>query len=204
MLEAFPGTIRANLDEGMAQCSERANGGRLRTCASLAGQVGLSGLPGLRSDVRYSVGATGQVIVLTSDVLFHFEKNRQSAARAPEAGGQLFAEISAPYIRIARATGPRVTDGRSRVYFQPDRRAERREIEVMFAEHLHYVGDWHTHPVRVPFPSERDVASMRDCFRRSAHDLNAFLMIVVGTAAPPRGLHVSIHDANSSLVLVHE
>jgi len=36
---------------------------------------------------------------------------------------------------------------------------------------------------------------MQDCFRRSRHDLTAFILIVVGIAAPPEGWYVALVTA---------
>jgi len=38
---------------------------------------------------------------------------------------------------------------------------------------------------------------MADLFVRSKHELNAFLMVIVGTAEFPKGLHVSLHETNT-------
>ena len=71
----------------------------------------------------------------------------------------------------------------------------------MHADGLHYVGDWHTHPDPVPLPSMTDLHSISECLIRSRHELNAFVMVIVGTAPLPEALHVSVHDGTSHTVL---
>ena len=100
-------------------------------------------------------------------------------------------------VKLMRATGPRNSDRRGRFFFIADRFAERREISTLHKSGLHYLGDWHTHPQAVPAPSDTDLSSMADLFVRSKHDLNAFVMVIVGTTEFPKGLHVSLHETNA-------
>ena len=83
----------------------------------------------------------------------------------------------------------------------PDRRAEQEEIKRMYNDGFHYVGDWHTHPDTYPAPSAVDVDSIRESVLKSRHDLNGFLMVVVGTGPVPQSLHISIHDGRTFTVL---
>jgi integrative and conjugative element protein (TIGR02256 family) len=154
--------------------------------------------------LSYCVGTSGQMIILSDHVLQQFDSSRQRKPGLAEAGGQLFASLADGHIRIEKATGPRKSDKRGRTHFLPDRRAEQKEIATMHAAGLHYVGDWHTHPQPVPAPSATDLRSMRECVSQSRHDLNAFIMIIVGTDPSPRGLNVSLHDGMSDIVLEAE
>lgn len=151
--------------------------------------------------ISYPIGSSGQTLAIADAVLAHFRKHRQARPWSREAGGQLFARLAAPEIRIEVATGPRPTDRRGRTYYHPDRRAERREITWQHRRGLHYVGDWHTHPSRRPAPSGTDVRNIGDCFLLSKHRLAAFLLIIVGTAAAPEGLRVSLHDGVTEYIL---
>ena len=147
--------------------------------------------------IRYPIGESGQCLTFKKGVLDHFAKWRQLNPRMPEAGGQLFGAVEDKRINLALATGPRRSDRRGRFYFIADRLAERREIDSLHKSGLHYFGDWHTHPQAVPTPSATDLASMADLFARSMHELNAFLMVIVGTSGFPNGLHVSFHETRS-------
>ncbi|MCC5865935.1 MAG: Mov34/MPN/PAD-1 family protein [Wenzhouxiangella sp.] len=142
------------------------------------------------------IGDSGQQLVLDASVLSHFKNWQQLRQGMPEAGGQLFGTISETCVTVKKATGPRPSDRRGPFYFVADRLAERREIRAMHKSGLHYFGDWHTHPQAVPTPSATDLESMSDLFVRSKHQLNAFLMIIVGTEQFPDGLHISLHEAN--------
>ncbi len=134
-------------------------------------------------------------------VLAHLRDYRQLRLWHCEAGGQLFANIRDKLIDVVEATGPRPTDRRSIFGYEPDRNAERREIKERFALGLHFVGDWHTHRQRFPEPSSTDIRSIGDTARLSDHNLAGFVLVVVGTAKFPAGLHVSFHSGSAHQVL---
>ena len=90
-------------------------------------------------------------------VLDHFSAHQQAGCFSRKSGGQLFGTITAVGWVVVRATGPRPTDRRRRWWFRPDRSAERKEIQYLFEEGLHYLGDWHTHPQGEPHPSSTDL-----------------------------------------------
>lgn len=147
--------------------------------------------------IEYPIGASGQVIVLSDDVLLHLLRHRQFGRRDAEAGGQLFARIEDNTIVVVEVTGPRGGDRRTRTSYVPNRAAERAEIADRHAAGMNFIGDWHTHPDREPLPSGRDLESMAECFNKSAHELNGFVLVIVGLADPPAGLHVSVHDGTN-------
>jgi len=130
-------------------------------------------------------------------VLSHWMKHRQSELIDCETGGQLFAEFSREAITIVLATGPRNLDKRrTRFSFVPCRWVETKEICENYKRGLHFVGDWHTHAEGCPQPSQVDLESMADCYRSSKHDLDAFVMAIVGTNKFPNGLWIGLHTAN--------
>ena len=149
----------------------------------------------------YPLGCSHQLLILTERVLDHVQRHRQVRKTQREAGGQLFARFDGDRIIVEEATGPRRSDRRSRLTYAPDRSTEQAEILERFQRGLHYIGDWHTHPERLPTPSEVDTKSMAECVVQSTHTLHAFVLMVVGTAAPPAGLHVSLHDGTYMIVL---
>jgi integrative and conjugative element protein (TIGR02256 family) len=168
------------------------------------------GLPGHRAYhakrgskvvLRYPIGNSGQLLVISDKVIKHFNRHRQRRAYQTEAGGQLFARFEGAEVVIELVTGPRPTDKRGRTYYHPDRRAEQQEIEQIYALGLHFIGDWHTHASLLPEPSWIDLKSIRDSFRRSHHQLNGFALVIVGTAKGLRGLRVSIVDGENDYVL---
>ncbi len=150
-----------------------------------------------RMSIHYPIGESGQYLIFEKSVLDHFDKWRQLNPGMLEVGGQLFGAVEDECIKLKQATGPRRSDRRGRFFFIADRLADRREIGSLYKSGLHYFGDWHTHPQAIPEPSGTDLASMADLFARSKHELNAFVMVIVGTSRFPDGLHVSLHQANA-------
>ena len=151
--------------------------------------------------LKIPLGDSGELVILADTVLEHFRRHQQQRKRDTEAGGQLFGRIHEKTISIEEATGPRRTDVRSRYSYVPDRRAEQCEINERFPFALHFIGDWHTHPEPIPHPSRTDMDNMRECVKKSRRALSGFLLIIVGTAALPSGLHASLHDGSDMLLL---
>ncbi len=132
-------------------------------------------------------------LVFSDAVMAHFLNQQQNRLSDTEAGGQLFARLTRFEIYVETATGPRPGDKRTRTSYVPDRNAERAEIRSMFAQGLHFVGDWHTHPERVAHPSATDEGTIRDCVTKSTHQLRGFVLVVVGNGPFPECLSVSIY-----------
>lgn len=151
--------------------------------------------------IRYAVADSGQDLLFTDEVLTRFGENRQTPWRSHESGGQLFARFEGTDVIVAKATGPRRQDRRGRHFFHPNRLLEQLDIRRMYRQGLHFIGDWHTHPEAVPQPSGLDITSIADCYRRSHHDLAGFVLVVVGTAPFPGGLHVSLHSGVHTIAL---
>jgi integrative and conjugative element protein (TIGR02256 family) len=139
------------------------------------------------------------VIAFSPSSLALFEKHRQRSPRHREIGGQLFARFEEENLLIELATA--VPGSRFRFSFQPDRRSEQIEIERYFAEGLHYVGDWHTHPEASPQPSAPDVRKMSGIFSESEHQLPFMLMVIVGLAPFPDGLFIGAVSSHRLTVL---
>lgn len=141
------------------------------------------------------IGQSPQRLIIDGLVLAHFADNQQINKDSHEAGGQLFAQLSGDCVVISSASGPRSSDRRSRYLYLPNRREEQREIDTMHLKGLHFIGDWHTHAEPAPQPSSSDIQSIQDAVVHSRHHLFGFIMIVVGNADLPAGLHVSFNSA---------
>lgn len=149
--------------------------------------------PEQHPEFRYESKRLGLVVNFSPEVMAHFHAHRQQGKIKTEIGGQLFARFVKNEVRVVRATGPNPTDKRAWAWFRPDQRTQNVEIKRLFDSGLHFAGDWHTHPEREPSPSSWDLDSMADCFKKSRHQLKAFVMVIVGRAEFPRGLWVSLH-----------
>lgn len=150
--------------------------------------------------MRFRLGAQ-QDLIFTEAVVATLQAARQHHASDLEAGGQLFGKIHENEVVVEFATGVRSRDHRSRTSFIPSRTAERKEIAEQHRRGRVYLGDWHTHPEPSPTPSSRDVASVSETAEQSRHLAGPVVLVVVGTAPPPTGIHVLIHDGRSMVVL---
>lgn len=161
-------------------------------------------MPAVIPPFKIEVGPNGPHIAFSNDVLCHWSANRQKRWRAKEAGGQIFARIQgdAEWL-IGKATGPKVTDVRSRFRFRAERSDEQRDIDNLFEDGWHYVGDWHTHPESRPRPSSDDLKSMNDIAEKSRHELPGLLLVIVGTADIPDGIWVSFHFPDGHWIPLH-
>lgn len=151
---------------------------------------------------QFAFPHSAQKVVFTPPVLELFSKYRQQGSE-PEAGGLLFAEFDLPQIRIVEATPPHATDKRWRTLFVPNRALQRVHIDSCFKKHRHFVGEWHTHPESDPTPSSIDLNSMFEAFSKSQHELNYFLMVIVGNKPDGLRLWVGAHDGTNHFRL-HE
>lgn len=131
------------------------------------------------------------VVIFTPDVLQCMFSYKQDSVFKREAGGQMFGIFEADTIRIVEATRPRKKDIRTRFGFLPHRPSEKKEISQRYAENgLHFLGDWHTHPQKIPQPSTTDTNSVIRMLEESKHDIQGVLLVIVGTEDPSRGLYV--------------
>lgn len=149
---------------------------------------------------RYSFPHSDQILEVAPSVIQTFEDYRQTGD-ACEAGGLLFAEMLLPRTRITEATHPHEKDKRSRFSFIPFRNAQRRTIKACFKRGLHFVGEWHTHPQESPTPSNLDLHSMCESYIKSKHELNTFIMIIVGAKKEQLQLWVSMHNSTGCVPL---
>lgn len=150
----------------------------------------------------YRLRADGPSVVLTDEVLSVLLQHRQIKITDKEAGGQLFAKFEHGNTILVQATRPKRHDKRTRFGFVPNQWLQKLEIVTQHKKGHHFVGDWHTHPEPVPTPSRDDMTSMIDCFSKSRHELEAFLMIIVGTAEQPQGLFVALVNRSQVLPLL--
>ena len=95
----------------------------------------------------------------------------------------LFASFAEGLISIEFVTTPSPFDFRSRFAFRPSLAHQRNMILKQFSKGLHFIGEWHTHPQEQPHPSQQDILTARTCLVESKHELNAFVVVVLGSDA---------------------
>jgi integrative and conjugative element protein (TIGR02256 family) len=145
------------------------------------------------SPIHLAIPESDQRLIVSPSVVDHILSYRQHKFWHREAGGQLFARLSKYEVFVSQVTGPRPSDKRTRYSYIPDRKLEQQEIIEQLQRGFVYVGDWHTHPQRIPSPSPTDIGSIEECFKKSKHSLNAFILVIAGTSADPADFHISLH-----------
>ncbi len=110
-------------------------------------------------------------------------KHGQVRATSKEAGGMLFARFADGLVSIEHVSTPSLFDFRSRFAFRPSLAHQRDTIRKQFSKGLHFIGEWHTHPQEQPEPSQQDIDTARDCLFESKHELNSFVVVVLGMDA---------------------
>lgn len=131
-------------------------------------------------------------VVLQSSALEVIHRHRQRRVWQREAGGQLFARFEGAHTVVEVATAPSRRDLRTRFGFRPHQPTQKAEIRSFYEQGLHFVGDWHSHPETLPEASFTDLASVRECFQQSRHDLKALLLVVAGKREGAAGLWVGL------------
>lgn len=143
-------------------------------------------------NLKYGLEPGGASIILTDTVISKIVRHRQLSIKDKEAGGQLFATFDNYNTVVIEATEPKFLDKRSRYSFVPNLFLQKKDIRSQYKKGNHYIGDWHSHPEPIPTPSDDDYKSMVDYFNKSNHELLSFLMVIVGTEAPPNCFHVCL------------
>ena len=169
--------------------------------APASGLPGVCAQRGIDGGVIFEDDAQSLTVEISKRAVDELVCRRQGNPNRKERGGQLFGEIAADRIVVVEATGVRPGDKATPTSFVINRHAAQREIDDRYTRGLHFVGDWHTHPVRLPSPSGRDLRSMQELYRTSRHNVGALLMLIVGASPEPATWHCSLHNADHSIVL---
>nr|WP_315231859.1 Mov34/MPN/PAD-1 family protein [uncultured Albidiferax sp.] len=137
-------------------------------------------------------------VILDKGVIATFKKYRQIRSNATEAGGILVGKRRGGHIQVTAATEPMASDRRMRHLFErgTSGHADFAVQAWRTSEgNIGYVGEWHTHPQRVPTPS------LIDRFEWSKLVLCAprveMVVIVVGT----EGLHLELISTDGQIAL---
>lgn len=130
------------------------------------------------------------------EALKHLRRHRQLGLLAREAGGQLFGKHMAAGLLVTVATGPYNGDARTRTSYRSNPVAADRMIDAMRKKGLLYLGEWHTHPEKIPGPSGNDIDAFVRLCANSEHPSETLILVIQGQMATPMGLAVLTRDDN--------
>jgi integrative and conjugative element protein (TIGR02256 family) len=139
-----------------------------------------------------------KLVVLAPAALAVFAKYRQRFPWQAENGGILLGKRRGKHIEVLFATEPMPTDKGAQFSFVREAEGHAAAAHRAWrvgAQLVDYVGEWHTHPQRVPVPSGMDRAEWE---KLVACRVNPLLAVVVGTQA----LHVELLTATHQTRLV--
>ena len=147
---------------------------------------------------RFRLPENRGILVFSVDVLKHMYKYAQTSFWSREAGGQLFTmNPEQSLIQISLATGPYRQDWRTRWSFHPDVNKATDDRYQHFANGLHAVGLWHTHPEVYPTPSDSDKTTTWQYLEAFQGEMDGFLLVIVGNQESPPNLAVWLAWAKS-------
>lgn len=148
---------------------------------------------------EWSTDDRRRLVVLSDEVTQVLVRYRQRFPWQTEAGGILLGRRRGNHVEVVQATEPTRLDRRS-TYFWERQASGHAQAAIrawrLAAGTVDYVGEWHTHPQRVPTPSSLD--------RREWHSLaqarpkTPLVAVVVGT----RMLHLELVSVAGQLALV--
>lgn len=117
-----------------------------------------------------------------------------------EKGGLLFTSITeiSPQLIIDRMSKPSKKDRASLNSYVINKEEANRTIKREFKNGFHYIGDWHTHYSRHPFPSSDDIKTINSLFKKSVKDkqLSFVAMMIIGTSNDFGEAYIALSDGN--------
>lgn len=150
--------------------------------------------------IKYQIPDSNQFISFPESVVNKLISYIQLQGET-ERGGLLFARFKFPEVCISNISLPYRHDIQGIYSFIPNQRHQNIEIFRNYKNGLHFVGEWHTHPQSHPVPSCIDLLSMKDSYLKSRHELNYFLLLILGNTCDFNLTWLSIHNSKTYLKL---
>lgn len=120
-------------------------------------------------------------IAIRTAVLQYIAEFCQHDHASREGCGILLGYAWDQFFDIVAATPPQITDQRSRCSYQRDTRGHlsiAKDIWRKSGGKIGYLGEWHTHPQRIPSPSHRDLSEALKISRKNEAPI---LSLILGT-----------------------
>ena len=152
----------------------------------------------LERSLVFRVPTAAWSIAFAGTALMELAKHVQRGSWSKESVGQLYSrDLTTDVIDVEFVTKlPARWATFSGVRFDPAKAAAERKR--MFADGLHFVGFWHSHPEPVPQPSAEDHHMAADHEDAAKPVLSGLIFVVLDTEPPPAGLGVWVHDGSNA------
>jgi hypothetical protein len=142
----------------------------------------------------YRIPGAAWTLELPADAVRVLQSHAQRRWWSSEAAGQLFsAQPGQSNVRVDAAT-KLPAKAASRTGLRLDIPAVVKERQQLFAQGLHCLGFWHSHPEPRPLPSPDDTCLAKEHARAGWAAYAGLVFIIVGTAPAPDGFGVWVHD----------
>ena len=128
------------------------------------------------------ISNTGILLVLSDEAVTTFQKYAQDSPEKFEAGGILLGKRRLNHFEVLQVTEPKKFDVRSRYHWI---RSEKTHVEIAKKHwveskgQITYIGEWHTHPEKVPNPSTIDLDEWKILANKCPHS-GGMGMVIVG------------------------
>lgn len=123
-------------------------------------------------------------IFFTDDVISLLGNFIQIKQTQNEAGGILLGQVKEKDIYITRISFPSTRDRSSRYTFDRSKKSAQAIIDYEFynsGKRTIYLGEWHTHPEKLPTPSNVDRKMIKDQFSKNLLNEPFLLQYILGT-----------------------
>lgn len=140
----------------------------------------------------------GYFVLFTAEALEKMLAFRQDAVRKTEAGGVLVGFRRKPHLEIVDVTTPGLMDRRTRTRFErldgKHQRFIRKQWKISNG-FVDYLGEWHTHPERLPSPSPLDISE--SISKTESVPRRPILELIIGT----EGMWIGVVNRHNTDVL---
>lgn len=124
-----------------------------------------------------------RLVVFSPSAVKVFMKHRQRFPWQTEAGGILLGKRRGRHLEVLSATAPMPTDRRQPFFFEREALGHAevaRQAWLSGGGLVDYIGEWHTHPQRIPVPSRVDRTEWRK-LSVGRSEQSPLVVVVVGT-----------------------
>jgi integrative and conjugative element protein (TIGR02256 family) len=127
----------------------------------------------------------GQLLVVAEEALLTIKSFQQHGPLSHEAGGMLLGRVllGSNDMIIDRATTPSPNDKRGRFFFFRSRGAAQKEVVEAWKQSagtINYLGEWHTHPEKIPTPSCKDRRNWIKITKQAHYSENVLFFLIAG------------------------
>lgn len=121
-------------------------------------------------------------MVISDEVIATFGKYTQDSVEKTEAGGLLLGFRRKDHFEIIHATEPTKFDSRTRTHWIRSDKIHSdiaKQLWLKSNRQITYLGEWHTHPEKIPYPSGIDLGEWKKLSQECKYS-GGYGMIIVG------------------------